>query len=462
MHNPLSWAYMTTPVDQADVWGPFSIAYLVIFSLGLLGSLGVVTNAGARLGRPLRVSNTIRRACAVLLPIFAVGLFFFLCRVLRVSAYNLSIRLWLYLSLAAVVAVVAYYASASVRAKVPIGRLWSRGTADGVDAHAQRVYARFAVVLFASYMAVAVALYVWRGIFFHPDRWAVLLFITALLLGQWKAFLRDWIPVVFLIFGFEFMRGMAYEFIQEQNRTVHLTELITADKTLFGGHLPVLWVHQRFYVEGTIHWYDVLAAVMYALHFVFPLLFAFLVWIGSKEHFWHFTLAFLLMTYSGFVIYLLYPAAPPWLANEWGAIEGLVFPFNQVWNALIPQPLNNFDAIQIWNGVSGNPVAAMPSLHAAYPWLTMLFAIKFFWKWGLLFIPYNVALWFSVLYLGHHWVIDVLAGIALATLSYVVMELAWPKIRGLAMRATRSRAPAPVEAVVPPVRLVDTRQREEW
>ena len=107
MHNPLSWAYMTTPVDQADVWGPFSIAYLVIFSLGLLGSLGVVTNAGARLGRPLRVSNTIRRACAVLLPIFAVGLFFFLCRVLRVSAYNLSIRLWLYLSLAAVVAVVA-------------------------------------------------------------------------------------------------------------------------------------------------------------------------------------------------------------------------------------------------------------------------------------------------------------------------------------------------------------------
>ena len=89
----------------------------------------------------------------------------------------------------------------------------------------------------------------------------------------------------------------------------------------------------------------------------------------------------------------------------------------------------------------------------------MLFAIKFFRKWGLLFIPYNMALWFSVLYLGHHWVIDVLAGIALATLSYVLMELAWPKIRRLATRATRSRTPARVEAVAPGWVVYESRYR---
>lgn len=310
------------------------------------------------------------------------------------------------------------------------------GTPDAADSHEaqgaaapSRSYGFLALFLFVGYMSIAIGLYVWRGAYFTPDRWAILLFVAAIALGQWKAFLRDWIPVVLLIFGYEFMRGIAYQFIQDRHSTVHLTELIAADRAMFFGHLPTLWLQEKLYVPGTIHWYDVLAMVMYIMHFVFPLIFAFILWIGNKERFWHFTLTFLLMTYAGFTIYLLYPAAPPWLANYWGVIHGVQLPFDQVYHALVPHRYDNLDMIQIWNEASGNPVAAMPSLHAAYPWLTMLFAIKFFGKRGLIFVPYNAALWFAVVYLGQHWVIDIIGGIALASVAFALMLVVWPRLQ---------------------------------
>ncbi|HET9014056.1 MAG TPA: phosphatase PAP2 family protein, partial [Thermomicrobiaceae bacterium] len=313
-------------------------------------------------------------------------------------------------------------------------------TPDGSRASSSRSYGFLALLLFAIYMVVAVALYVFRGVLFRPDRWALLLFAGAVVLGRWKAFLRDWVPMVLLLFGYEFMRGLAFKSVQEGHRTVHLGELVAADRAIFGGHLPVLWLQQHLFVQGTLHWYDFLSVVVYAMFFVVPLLFAFYLWVGHKERFWQFTLALLAMTYVGFLIYLLYPAAPPWIADQWGVVHGVVLPFNQVWGALIPHPLNNLDQVTIWNAVAGNPVAAMPSLHAAYPWLTLLFALKFFGKRGLVFLPYNLAVWFSVVYLGQHWVIDILAGILLASLVFVLMVRVWPAVERAADLVNRRLA----------------------
>jgi len=302
-------------------------------------------------------------------------------------------------------------------------------------------------LLFLGFMLIGIGLYVWRGAYFTPDRWAVLLFLGAIVVGQGMVFLRDWVPVVMLIFGYEFMRGIAGEMVVEQGRTIHLTELIAADRAMFGGELPTLWLQNKLFTPGTVHWYDVLAAVIYTLHFVFPLVFAFILWIGRKERFFQFSLTFLLMTYAAFAFFLFYPAAPPWLANEWGVIEGLQWPFTQAFQFLVPQRYDNFDTYQIWNEASGNSVAAFPSLHAGFPWLTLLFAVKFFGRKGLIFLLYNVALWFSVVYLGHHWVIDIIGGIIWATICYVAVQFAWPWLmRGVVLpiprvlRRAKSRA----------------------
>ncbi|MGH2561006.1 MAG: phosphatase PAP2 family protein, partial [Thermomicrobiales bacterium] len=208
------------------------------------------------------------------------------------------------------------------------------------------------------------------------------------------------------------------------------------------------------YDVGTTHWYDVAAVIVYGLHFVFPLVFGFMVWVGSKERFWQFSLAFLAMTYAGFIIFLLFPAAPPWLADQWGYVSGVQFPSAQAVNALLPRDADGINAIKLWTHASPNPVAAVPSLHASFPWLVLLFSVRFFGKKGLIFLLYNATVWFSVVYLGHHWVVDIFAGIVWATLWYAAIVLLWPRIArgfnlpmpawlGNAGRRVQSSLPAP-------------------
>jgi membrane-associated phospholipid phosphatase len=66
-----------------------------------------------------------------------------------------------------------------------------------------------------------------------------------------------------------------------------------------------------------------------------------------------------------------------------------------------------------------NDIAAMPSLHAAYPMLLLLF----FWArarpWmRALLVGYVLAMAFSLVYLGEHFVIDELAGWCAAAAVY--------------------------------------------
>ena len=69
-----------------------------------------------------------------------------------------------------------------------------------------------------------------------------------------------------------------------------------------------------------------------------------------------------------------------------------------------------------------NPVAAMPSLHAAYPWLSFLALRKYSKKLGWFFLPYPILVWFSVVYLGEHYVIDVIAGVVYAQASFWIVN----------------------------------------
>ena len=298
---------------------------------------------------------------------------------------------------------------------------------------------RLLAIVFIGFMITGIGLQVWRGAYFTPERWAVLLFVGAVVLGQGLVFLRDWVPVIMLIFGYEFMRGVAGTMVNEQHRSVHVTELINGDRLLFGGQIPTVWLQEHFYHPGQPHWYDFMAVLFYALHFVFPLVFAFILWVNRKDRFWQFSLTFLLMTYVAFAFFLFYPAAPPWLADKWGFVpEGIKWPAGDAYRAMVPQRYDNFDTYQIWNKASGNAVAAFPSLHAGFPWLTLLYAVKFFGKRGLIFFIYSPLLWFSVVYLGHHWVIDIVGGIAWATICFVTVQLVWPWVaRGITVSIPR-------------------------
>jgi membrane-associated phospholipid phosphatase len=286
---------------------------------------------------------------------------------------------------------------------------------------------RVIVTLFITYVVAGTVLsYIRGGSFLTPDRIAVLLLAGAIVLGQGKAFVRDWGPFLLLLFGYELMRGIADNMtnLGAYNANDHgrilVQSLIDGDKALFFGHIPTLWLQDRLYTPGVTHWYDTGAALIYMLHFVLPLAFGFALWLKDRTMFRRFVVMLLAMSYGAFVFFLLVPAAPPWLAADWGYIDGVDRPSYQAYKAFLPHRWENYDTFRLWTRASPNPVAALPSLHAAFPWLVLLIACTTFRWWGLLLVPYNVALWFSVVYLSQHWAVDVLAGIVWATAIWAI------------------------------------------
>ena len=286
------------------------------------------------------------------------------------------------------------------------------------------------------YLLFAGGLYLWRGIYFTPDlpdSWAVFLLIGAIAIGRWKSFLWDWVPLVALLFGYELLRGFISstvikgDLLASQPASVHLDWLIRVDTWLGRGTTPTRRLQDWLYAPGVVHWYDLLASLVYSLHFALPLIFGFILWLRGREQFRRFTITLLLMTYSTFVIYLLAPTAPPWLANHWGKLPGIYDPFNNALESLAPSRFSKFQSLTLFTKASPDPVAAFPSLHAAYPWLIMLFLVKFFGKRGLLFLLYNAALWFTIVYLAQHWAIDAIAGVIWATIFFVVVNACWDR-----------------------------------
>lgn len=88
--------------------------------------------------------------------------------------------------------------------------------------------------------------------------------------------------------------------------------------------------------------------------------------------------------------------------------------------------LNIFHSIY---GKNANVFAAIPSLHAAYLLVTTVYAVKSHRRWYTccLFGFICVGIWFTAVYAGHHYVIDVLLGILTAIIGMLITEALWHK-----------------------------------
>lgn len=261
------------------------------------------------------------------------------------------------------------------------------------------------------YLIAVVVFMILKSISITPDRLFIFLLIGALIAGRGISFLRDWIPFFALLLGYEMLRGFA-----DGGLTVHVGDVLAAEKALFFGHVPTQVLQSWLYHPGHVQWYDIGASVIYFLHFPLPLILGFFLWLKNRREYYKFIFALLLLSFSGFITYLLYPAAPPWYAADHGLVSGV----NKILNVIITQIGWHWNLSYYYSHLNPNPVAAIPSLHAAYPFLAFL-ALRHYSKLaGWIFLPYCFLVWFSIVYLGEHYVIDALLGVAYATLAYNV------------------------------------------
>lgn len=109
MRNPFSWDYLTAPANEMEVWGPFSIAYALIFLTGLFVAVFLNYDSNYRLKDRRLLYRTVQRATWIAIPIFGGGLLFFLFRILEVSAFGLHMRIWLYIFALAALIMAIYF-----------------------------------------------------------------------------------------------------------------------------------------------------------------------------------------------------------------------------------------------------------------------------------------------------------------------------------------------------------------
>jgi len=181
--------------------------------------------------------------------------------------------------------------------------------------------------------------------------------------------------------------------------------LLAIDIWLFGVE-PCLWAEQ-FYTRDRTEVFQLLYMSFVAIAPAVPLLL-----LGQKrrDEFRRAALSIVLCFYMGYVLYLLLPAAPPRI------VLAAEFKKNLGGDPLFA----SMAADGVLSLLPTDSRAAFPSLHAA----VSLLALGLAWRFtrGLFFVllPVTLGLWVSTIYLRHHFVVDLLAGFALAPAAYAL------------------------------------------
>ena len=236
-------------------------------------------------------------------------------------------------------------------------------------------------------------------------------------------FLRDWLPVVLLLVFYNLSRGAADKLFDP-----NVTFMIEADEDLFGwftgGRIPTIWLQQHLYDPLHVPWWEVATTLVYISHFLTVPTVAVVLWLRSRSLSYRFIRRWISLSMAGLVTYFLYPAAPPWWAWREGCLTEPVARFSSRGFDVIGlhRAGNTLNAVQ---ADQSNPVAAMPSLHTAYAMMAVAFFLPMVRKrwWPLLF-AYPLAMTFTLVYTGEHYVVDVFVGWLYVGMTFLVVGLA--------------------------------------
>jgi len=199
--------------------------------------------------------------------------------------------------------------------------------------------------------------------------------------------------------------------------------LYNLEKSLFGiQHAGALLSPNEFLIAYHNKWLDLLCGMFYLGWVPLPLMFALYLYYTNKNLFLRFCMAFFIVNILGFIIYYLHPAAPPWYIAEHGPVVDVQTKSYAAGLLRVDQILD----IKLFEGIyskGSNVFAAMPSLHSSYPLIGLYYSFRQPRKFiRIIFATFMIGIWFSAVYLNHHYVLDVLAGIGCGVLGIYLFE----------------------------------------
>lgn len=263
--------------------------------------------------------------------------------------------------------------------------------------------------------------------------WGLFVIFAVLIVpvGRARSFFLSFAPYAGVWFVFTAARSLADETVLARTLNLKVSQL---ERWVFGGQLPTVLLQDRMFDPNHLHWYDFACTAVHWSYFIIPHAVAIRLWYKNTALFRHYLSAMTLLLAVGLCIYFLIPTNPPWLAPE---------PINSPSAAVIYRVMETIGK-ELGGGLynasyrvvgESNPIAAMPSIHTAITFLLVFPAWHAGKRWGIAATLYAAAMGYSLVYLGEHYVVDVLAGCLVTTYAWVASGT-W--LRRVAPAVTRS------------------------
>ena len=198
-------------------------------------------------------------------------------------------------------------------------------------------------------------------------------------------------------------------FADSAGMPVQFDYTIQLERLSFFGTIPSAWLQRHFYVPGRVTPLEMLLATTYVTYFAAPHLAAILAWRLKPALFPRVVIVISLSFLLGLVLYFLVPTAPPWLASDTGRTETVHRVMPELTSHVSKQSYSESS-----EAIGKNDVAAMPSLHMALTVVVGLTAARFGRVGTWLGRLYMAMMALALVYLGEHYVVDEVAGLAFA------------------------------------------------
>jgi membrane-associated phospholipid phosphatase len=258
----------------------------------------------------------------------------------------------------------------------------------------------------------------------------------------------DFLPVVAFLYAYDLLRGTADGLLGH----VFTEPQLRADEWLFGGTAPSVTLQHALWTHNHPQVWDYASILVYLTYFLLPFTIAAILWRYRHALFHRYVTVWIGLSFAALVTYAVFPATPPWLASRQGFLPHVA--------RIVPYLSGKagFNLTRVMGSKHYvNKVAAVPSLHAA----TTLLISLFFWsrakRWRWLLVLYPLAMAFALVYLGEHYVSDILLGWIYAVVIFVVGNRVYDRrtFRRAARKAGVAAAPPAGSPALEVPQLVD-------
>jgi hypothetical protein len=203
-------------------------------------------------------------------------------------------------------------------------------------------------------------------------------------------------------------------------------------ETFLFGSLPTVWLQDHVYSmsPSVLGW---AADLVHVSWFFVPLLAAVLVSLRRPQRIGSFFRWWFAVQAIGVVFFALFPTRPPWMVSD-DVTRVLAIHFSRAAD-------------------DPNALAAMPSLHVAFPLVISVWFFRERWKApAFVMLGYSVLLAFEVVFSGEHYVVDILGSLAVAAVIFLASRIHYAEVFRSLMGRARASATAPALQAIRPAK----------